>query len=1013
MKRMKSNFWLILVLLAPLGCGNGEKRSFADAQDDNEGVSDGGDVNNNDDDDPSTDSGSDDDAGVEPSDGDVPIDVGDDDDDTTCVPSKEICDGKDNDCDGDTDEDSALEMGCDNDIFCDGVEQCLGGFCVVEIEPEDCAPLSDECNDGVCDEATRGCQAVPKENGTLCNADSDGCTENDYCQDGDCLSGKAVDCSGAVPEEEKQCNIGVCYSAGNNEYACGKESLPNETRCDADGDGCTVGDTCQAGVCEKGPAPDCSEATDACNAGTCFSAGSETYECVPTPMEDQTPCDADGDGCTVGDTCQAGICEKGLPADCSGVNTQCKTGICISQGQDKFVCSSTSKNNGAACLDNDGCTVGDNCQAGICVAGTPADCSTFTNQCNDGVCEETADHVNFNCVAQSKPNNTACNADSNGCTVGDTCQNGSCQAGASRDCSKKTDDCNRGICVEDSSTSSHCAAKPRSNGTSCEDGQYCTVGDSCQDGDCQAGPVKDCSPLSDECNNGVCDETADSCEKSPINEGGLCNDGEICTTTSTCQSGECKGVDDKDADTDTFIDKDCGGTDCDDGDNGIYPGALDTVGDGIDQNCDGRDGVDADSDTYASIASGGTDCDDGNNSIHPNADDNDTDAVDENCDGKFGGALAGDVDADDYAALGTDGVTVVDCDDDEALAYPNNPTDKLDSIDNDCDGWDGKSESIRDIGRTYLQISLDSQEKIWILGGKWLSNNKDGNWENEQWNLNMASDTDMALDSSDNIHISYRCEQGLCYAKRAPDESLETTIIDNDDPQTGKSTSIALDDDGYPRISYRGYNGDLREARWNGANWEIQVVHAITDLDRGTSLVIQNNLSRISYERVGATDGLWLAEEQSDSSWVKNKIDITYSGLWSSMAADSGGKLHISSGYFTASGWSLRITTNASGDWAGEHVDFNADYPRGWATSMAVDSNGKRHVLYLAFEEHRVIYATDKSGSWVLSVIGEYKDGEEANFITAITINSGNEIHAVYFGDTALGGPCDGLCYVK
>jgi len=44
-----------------------------------------------------------------------------------------------------------------------------------------------------------------------------------------------------------------------------------------------------------------------------------------------------------------------------------------------------------------------------------------------------------------------------------------------------------------------------------------------------------------------------------------------------------------DADGDGYADGECGGTDCDDSDPLIHPGAIDNCGDGIDQNCSGAD----------------------------------------------------------------------------------------------------------------------------------------------------------------------------------------------------------------------------------------------------------------------------------------------------------------------------------------------------------------------------------------------------------------------------------------
>ncbi len=70
-----------------------------------------------------------------------------------------------------------------------------------------------------------------------------------------------------------------------------------------------------------------------------------------------------------------------------------------------------------------------------------------------------------------------------------------------------------------------------------------------------------------------------------------------------------------DADNDGFDNRLLGGTDCNDLDDTINPGVSTDVTDGVDRNCDGADGLDADGDGSDSVATGGTDCDDTSASV--------------------------------------------------------------------------------------------------------------------------------------------------------------------------------------------------------------------------------------------------------------------------------------------------------------------------------------------------------------------------------------------------------------
>jgi len=184
------------------------------------------------------------------------------------------------------------------------------------------------------------------------------------------------------------------------------------------------------------------------------------------------------------------------------------------------------------CDDGSYCNGDEACEAGECQPGTPVDCSWLSDQCNNGVCDEVGD----SCVSQPKSDGTLCD-DGLYCTVNDVCTSGMC-GGEARDCSAFGDQCNDGVCDEDLN---QCLSQPKVDGTSCDDGLYCNVGETCQSGVCTGGATRDCDDF-DICTTDSCNEATDSCEHSPAAaDGTLCDDGLYCTVNDVCTSGMCGG----------------------------------------------------------------------------------------------------------------------------------------------------------------------------------------------------------------------------------------------------------------------------------------------------------------------------------------------------------------------------------------------------------------------------------------------------------------------------------------
>ncbi len=276
-------------------------------------------------------------------------------------------------------------------------------------------------------------------------------------------------------------------------------------------------------------------------------------------------------------------------------------------------CAPFPKTAGTACDDGDPCSTQDRCDGiGNCW-GDPADCDD-DNPCTDDSCEP-----GVGCL--SVPNQSSCE-DGNPCTENDFCADGGCQPGpyasTCAECDPEEDLCETlygdgdlcngelvcvdGACALDSESivfcdpsglppcgemtclpwSGECVVKTLPDGSPCDDGNFCTVDDFCDAGDCkgflnpevegcgceadeECGPLDDgdlcngtlhcvdgicladpnsvpppCDPAGDEpCVLNLCNPGTGSCEIVQLGDGEPCDDGDACTVGDACLEGLC------------------------------------------------------------------------------------------------------------------------------------------------------------------------------------------------------------------------------------------------------------------------------------------------------------------------------------------------------------------------------------------------------------------------------------------------------------------------------------------
>ena len=420
--------------------------------------------------------------------------------------NNDVCDGIET-CDAVEGCQNGEPLSCSNNDVCDGVETCDSLEGCQDGAAPDCADTN-VCTDDLCDTLT-GC--YHENNSDDCN-DADLCTTGDACEEGVC-TGSQKNCTHLTD----QCNTGECN--GNNGL-CFAQPVSDMTIC-VDGFDCTNDDRCLEGVCSGTPDNlNCDDSQyctvdEVCNpyhpeagADGCVAGGGrdcdDGFDCTEDSCsEGQATClnqviegfCPDGVFCNGDEVCDpyggganaAGCRSSGAP-DCSDIHA-CTIDTC-NEADNNCV----HEPDNILCADSSYCNGEETCDPSLgCLSGTDVDCSALNDQCNTGFCSEQL----HDCDTLAKDNGAPCD-DGASCTVGQ-------------------DTCTGGVCTGDPDLF-YCDDEEYCNGM-----ESCDPTDPGADIDgCISGTAVDCNYLNDECNNGLCDDDTTACVYSPFTNGSPC-----------------------------------------------------------------------------------------------------------------------------------------------------------------------------------------------------------------------------------------------------------------------------------------------------------------------------------------------------------------------------------------------------------------------------------------------------------------------------------------------------------
>ena len=352
--------------------------------------------------------------------------------------------------------------------------------------------------------------------------------------------------------------------------------------------------------------------------------------------------------------------------------------------------------------------------------------------------------------------------------------------------------------------------------------------------------------------------------------------------------------------------------------------------------------------------------------------------------------------------VGEESSLAIDSNDNLHVTYRDSTNNNLEYMTYDGSSWSTpvSLDSTDDIGYDS-SLAIDSNDNLHVTYYDWTGGNLEYmTHDGSSWSTPVSLDTfqvvgyspSLAIDSNDNLHVTYYALTPGNLEYMTHDGSSWSTPASLDSTgDVGSDSSLAIDSNDNLHVTYLDYsNGNLEYMTYDGSSWSTPVSLDSTDyvgVDSSLAIDSNDNLHVAYYDET--SDNLEYVTYSTPAppviSYSPSELNLTNNTLMSVLSpTNTGGSI----GAFSTVSGIVNVTLDSTGR-VGDH------------NSIAIDSNDHSHLAYYysynAQTVEDLIYATDKSGSWVITTLDS---ADSVGMHTSIAIDSNSAVHISYYDET-------------